>query len=288
MCLSYIISILFLITVVSAQTNRTVLIGPGFWNVRAPFILDGIDIGTQMSLIQLQSGNFLIIDTVALDPDLLSDINTLTKNGELIEAVIATHPFHTTYFPAFYAQFPKPPYYGTPRHLRIEPQVPWQTATVWDCAVRQKWLPEVHMRIPRGSEFVAPEPESSNHFSGMHVFHPASKTIHVDDTIMVDEPLNGDMLFHPSMVTDGLYHIPQAPSAFKDWITNITMQWDFDNICAAHNGVKLGGAKNQLTNVISDYSIVFEGLIADYTFNPNDTQIPIFEAFLKHESMCEE
>jgi hypothetical protein len=287
MSLSYIISLLVLVTIVSAQTNRTVLIGPGFWNVRAHFIIDGIDIGTQMSLIQLKSGNFLIVDTVDLDPDLLSDVNTLTKNGSLIEAVIATHPFHTTYFPSFYKQFPKPPYYGTPRHLRIEPQIPW-AGSMWDCANRQKWLPEVHMRIPRGSEFVAPEPESDNHFSGIHVFHPASKTIHVDDTIMVDEPLDGDMLFHPSIFTVGLYHIPESPTAFKDWMTNITIDWDFDNICAAHNGVKLGGAKQQLINVISDYGVVFDGLILDYTISPNATQEAIFQAFLKHEAQCEE
>jgi hypothetical protein len=287
MSLSFIVALLFLITVVSAQTNRTVLIGPGFWNVRASFIIDGIDIGTQMSLIQLTNGNFLVVDTVQLDPDLLDDINMLTKNGTLMEAVIATHPFHTTYFPSFYQQFPKPPYYGTPRHLRIEPQVPW-AGSMWDCATRQKWLPEVHMRIPRGSEFVAPEPEDSNHFSGIHVFHPASKTIHVDDTIMVDEPLNGDMLFHPSLLTVGLYHIPDAPTAFKNWMTNITIDWDFDNICAAHNGVKKGGAKAQLIDVIGDYNIVFDGLILDYEVNPNATQQAIFQAFLAYEAQCEE
>jgi hypothetical protein len=285
MSFSYIVSLLVLITVVSAQTNRTVLIGPGFWNVRATFIIDGLNIGTQMSLIQLPNQNFLIVDTVELDPDLLNDINMLTKNGTLIEAVIATHPFHTTYFPSFYQQFPKPPYFGTPRHLRIEPQIPW-AGTVWDCAVREKWLPDVHMRIPYGSEFVAPEPESSNHFSGMHVFHPASKTIHVDDTIMIDEPLDGDMLFHPSMLVDGLYHIPESPYAFRDWITNITVQWDFDNICAAHNGVKLGGAKQQLINVISDYGTIFEGLMIEYELSPNATQEMEYQDFLKHESMC--
>jgi len=287
MSLSFIVSLLFLITVVTAQSGPAIPIGPGFWNVRSSFIIDGFDIGTHMSLIQLQSGKFLIVDTVQLDQALLDNINNLTKNGTLIEAVIATHPFHTTYFPTFYAQFPKPPYYGTPRHLRIEPQIPW-AGSMWDCVNRQRWLPEVHMRIPRGAEFVAPEPESSNHFSGIHVFHPPSKAIHVDDTIMIDEPFTGDMLFHPSLVTVGLYHIPQAPTAFKDWMTDITKDWDFDTICAAHNGVKMGGAKDQLISVLADYDIVFDGLVLDYTVNPNATQIPIFQAFLAHEAQCEE
>jgi hypothetical protein len=261
--------------------------GPGFWNVRSSFILDGIDIGTQMSLIQLQNGNFLIIDTVELDTALLNDINMLTVNGSLIEAVIATHPFHTTYFPAFYQMFPKPPYYGTPRHLRIEPQIPW-AGSMWDCANRQRWLPEVHMRIPRGSEFVNPQPESDNHFSGIHVFHPRSRVIHVDDTVMVDEPFNGDMLFHPSMVGPGLYHIPEAPSAFRDWVQNYINQWDFDIICAAHNGVKMGGAKQQLQNVLGDYAVVFYGLILDYTISPNATDEAAFQAMQQHEAQCEE
>jgi len=263
------------------------LIGPGFWNVRQSFYIDGVDIGTQMSLIQLKSGNFLVLDTVGLSPELLGDINSLTQNGKLIQAVIATHPFHTTYFPSFYQQFPNVPFFGTPRHLIIEPQIPW-AGSMWDCANRQKWLPEVHMRIPRGSEFVNPQPADSNHFSGIHVFHVASKTIHVDDTVIVDEPFAGDMVFHPSLVTVGLYHIPESPTAFKNWVQNYIDQWDFDTICAAHNGVKMGGAKDQLQSVLTDYGVIFEGLILDYTIAPNATDEAAFQAMQQHEAMCEE
>jgi len=88
-----------LIGLSSCVGNRTILIGPGFWNVRASFVIDGLDIGTQMSLIQLKSGKFLILDTVQLDSDLLKEINSMTNNGSLMEAVIATHPFHTVFFP---------------------------------------------------------------------------------------------------------------------------------------------------------------------------------------------
>jgi hypothetical protein len=282
-----IVIICILFAVVFSQSNRTIPMGPGFWNVRASFIIDGFDIGTQMSLIQLQNGNFLIIDTVLMDNDLLNDILLMTKNGTLIEAVIATHPFHTTYFPAFYQLFPYPPYYGTPRHLRIEPQIPW-AGSVYDCANRQRWLPEVHMRIPQGAEFVNPQPESSNHFSGIHLFHPASRTIHVDDTVMVDEPLPGDMLFHPTLVDGGLYHIPESPTAFRDWVQKYINEWDFDNICAAHNGIKFGGAKAQLQSVLNDYATVFEGLILDYSLSPNATDESTFQAMQQHEAMCEE
>jgi len=185
-----------LFSFVLSLSNQTTQIGPGFWNVRASFKVSGFEIGTQMSFVQLKSGRFLIVDTVEMNNDLLSDISTLTNNGTLIEAVIATHPFHTVYFPPFYQLFPKIPFYGTPRHLRIQPEIPW-AGSLWDCNTRQKWLPEVHMRIPRGGEFVAPVPESSNHFSAIHLFHEASKTIHVDDTITYDVPFSGNMFFSP-------------------------------------------------------------------------------------------
>ena len=65
------------------------------------------DIGTQMSLIRLDKGTFLVIDTVSLDLDLQREIDALTDGGRLIEAVIATHPYHTTFFPAFHKIYPK-------------------------------------------------------------------------------------------------------------------------------------------------------------------------------------
>jgi len=238
-----------------------------------------------MSLIQLQNGNFIVVDTVLLVPSLLSDINNLTNNGALIEAVIATHPFHTTYFPAFYKTFPNPPYYGTPRHLVVEPQIPW-AGSMYDCANRQRWLPEIHMRIPRGSEFVNPQPPESNHFSGIHVFHPASKTIHVDDTIIYDLPQAGDMSLHPSLTTVGLFHIPQSPGAFNQWVENYIKAWDFDNICAAHAGNKLGSAKGQLQMVLNTYYSIFESLTEQYGIFPNATDLQLFQEMEAHESNC--
>jgi len=267
--------------------NRTVLIGPGFWNIRSTFDVDGFNIGTQMSLIQLMSGKFLVLDTVEVDAELQGEINSLTKNGTLMEAVLATHPFHTTYFPAFYQLYPQVPFYGTPRHLRIEPSIPW-AGSMWDCDTRQKWLPEVHFRIPRGSEFVAPQPESTNHFSGIHAFHPLSKTIHVDDTIMYNFPLEGEMVFHPTLLTVCLYHIPQSPPAFHDWVQTYIKEWDFDNICAAHNGVKLGGAKLELQVLLDAAAIVFDGLVLEYSIAPNATDAALFNLMQAHEAKCEE
>jgi hypothetical protein len=55
-----------------AYESRLIEVGPGFWNIRGSFrVLAGIvNIGTQMSIIKLSSGKFLVVDTIPLDPEL--------------------------------------------------------------------------------------------------------------------------------------------------------------------------------------------------------------------------
>ena len=133
------------------EKNELYQIGPGFWNVRGRFkiLAKLVDIETQMSIVQLRNGKFLVIDTVEMNDRLRQEIDQLTKNGEKIEAVVATHPFHTLAFPAFYQYYPKAAYYGTPRHLRRLTDIPW-AGDLDDCNVRKKWEPDVYMRIPAG------------------------------------------------------------------------------------------------------------------------------------------
>lgn len=132
------------------EKNELIPVGPGFWNIRGRFkVLKILDIETQMSIIKLRSGKFLVIDTVEMNGRLRQEIDQLTSNGENIEAVVATHPFHTLSFPAFYQLYPKAAYYGTPRHLRRITDIPW-AGNLDDCNVRKKWEPDVEMRIPAG------------------------------------------------------------------------------------------------------------------------------------------
>ncbi|KAJ3094853.1 hypothetical protein HDU97_007525 [Phlyctochytrium planicorne] len=245
-------------------TSRIQEIGPGYFNIRAPFkfLFGLVDIGTQMSLIRLKSGKFLAIDTVELTPSLKDEIDKLTDNGSLIEAVIGTHPYHTLYFPGFYEKYPNTKYYGTPRHLRIFPDIPW-AGDVNEESVRKLWEPEVEMRIPDGAEFVNPLPERTNHFSNVFVFHKASRTIHVDDTIMYfKDPgmalrmagfSDGRMDFHRSITGPGLLPTPDAPQKFQCWVAKLIHDWDFDNISSAHNGCKIGGAKKQLQDTLDGW-----------------------------------
>jgi len=244
-------------------------IGPGFWNYRCSFkiILGLVDLGSHMSIIRLSSGKFLLIDAIPLNDKLKAEIDGLTNNGSNIEAVVATHPFHTLSFPTFYKAYPNVPFYGTPRHLRKIPEIKW-SGDLNDCKVRNKWQPEVFMQIPDGAEFAVPMPEARNHFSSVFVFHPESRSIHVDDTIMYSVNPGfllklggfraGSMCFHTTLKGVGLLPTPEAPFQFRDFIAKILKEWDFDNICTAHFGNKVGGAKQQLADVLKDAEPVFQ------------------------------
>jgi len=221
-----------------------------------------LNIGTHMSIIQLSSGKFLVVDTVPLDDKLTAEINALTNDGKDIEAVIATHPFHTLAFPGFYEKFPSAPYYGTPRHLRVVTQVPW-TGCISDPQLMDMWMPDVELRIPAGAEWVSPLPESSNHFNSCWVFSPRDRTVHVDDTLcyIADPPLivkwlgglkKGHFMWHTSLSGPGLYHTQEAPFEFKAWVEAILQDWDFDNICCAHIENKIGGAHDALEQALKD------------------------------------
>ena len=135
------------------EKNELYQIGRDFWNVRGHFkiLAKLVDIETQMSIIRLANGRFLVIDTVEMNDQLRQEINHLTNNGEKIEAVLATHPFHTLAFPSFYQAYPNAHYYGTPRHLRRLTNIPWK-GSLDDCHVRQIWEPQVELRIPAGKQ----------------------------------------------------------------------------------------------------------------------------------------
>jgi len=256
------------------EVDRIDEVAPGFFNIRASFKKFVLDIGTHMSIIRLESGKFLVVDTVPLDDKLKGEIDTLTDNGKLMEAVIATHPFHTLAFPAFYEAYPNVPYFGTPRHLRNQQNIPWEGSIKENL---EKWSPEIQLRIPEGSEFDNPLPESNNHFSAVWVFHPASKTMHVDDTIMYYKNvsgvigiltkitgISGSMGFHPSLKGPGLYHTHEAPENFKNFVTTVLKDWDFDNICCAHIGNKIGGAHELLTTALEEEQPTFDKLSEKY------------------------
>ncbi|KAJ3017878.1 UNVERIFIED_CONTAM: hypothetical protein HDU68_011432 [Siphonaria sp. JEL0065] len=235
--------------------SRIQEIGPGCYNLRAPFkVLAGLmDIGTHMSFVKVQSGKLIALSAVSLDEDSKAEVNALTRNGELLEAVIATNPFHTLAFEQLYELFPHVPFYGTPRHIRVYPDIPWAGSS-GDNKVLQRWSGELEMRIPDGCEFDAPLPESTNHFSGVVAFHHSSRT---DDAFRVTTNPNfivanvfsrrhNEVSFHFSLFHQALHKTPEAPKQFYDWVIQLTKDWDFENLATAHGGSLIGDAKKEL------------------------------------------
>ena len=165
-------------------------------------------------------------------------VDRLTDGGKLIEAVVATHAFHTMFFAPFNKLYPGLEYYGTPRHLRKITEITW-SGNLIDDAIRSKWESEgVLMRVPEGSEFE--NPAEDNHFVGVFLLHQGSKTLFVDDTLMYYTNLgcilrcfvrNNTLKFHPSLYSNGLHPTSEAPLHFLEWIRKLNEDWEFDNIC---------------------------------------------------------
>ncbi|KAJ3234845.1 hypothetical protein HDU78_005596 [Chytriomyces hyalinus] len=250
----------------NASKTKIVEVGSGCFNLRAPFkVLAGlVDVGTHMTFARLTSGTFVALSTVALDEQAKAEVDALTNNGELLEAVIATNPFHTLAFEAFYAQFPDAKYYGTPRHIRNIPVIPW-SGSIADVAVQSFWKEEgLELEVTAGCEFDAPMPESYNHFSGVVAFHRESKTLICDDCFSASPkkqcrfttPANtpkqyNEIAFHVSLYGPALYKTPDAPKELYDWLKKIISLWPIENIATAHGGVQVGGAKRSLVEGVA-------------------------------------
>jgi hypothetical protein len=206
------------------------------------------------SFIRLTNGKFLVLSTVALTKNAKTEIDLLTANGSLIEAVLATHPFHTLHFEPFHKHYPNVKYYGTPRHIREIKTIQWE-GDMSDPDVLSKWESQgVFMRIPEGAEFI--NPDDFNHFSSVFIYHVESRTLYDDDTIMCFENPgcllktfgihSGQVAFHPVPWEDNLFPDSDAPIQFRDFMLKLLDDWDFDNIVTAHTGNKIGGARQAL------------------------------------------
>ena len=228
--------------------------------------LGNFEIGTQMSFVRLSSGKFLVIDSVPITPPVKAEIDALTENGSLIEAVITSHPFHTISTVAFYRMYPQAVHYGTPRHLDTIKDIPWAGCII-DAATISSWEPEVIIRIPAGTEFI--NPHKDNHLSGLFIFHPPSKCLYNNDTLSYfhEVPYTlrmGGLVANKLELGDGvkdkLVETADAPDQFKAFLEFVINEWDFDHICCGHNGVKRGGGKDALRELVTASAPLFQSM----------------------------
>lgn len=216
------------------MADRIVDIGEGFWNVRGSFRVGGLlDIGTQCSLVRRRSGGFLLLDAYTLGGAVLDRVRALTDGGRAIEAVLHLHPFHTIHVEAVAALFPDARHYGTERHQRRLPAVRWEREPIEHADTHARFADDLELTVPPGVDFV-PTNEGL-HFASVLAFHPASRTLHVDDTLTyVALPLFGGLAFHPTL-SKVLQRRPGAADELRAWAEGLVARCaDVDHLCTAH------------------------------------------------------
>ena len=220
------------------MSDRIHDLGAGFWNIRGTLRLGGvINIGTQCSLIKLASGRFVFLDSYSLTGDVRNEVMALTNNGQDVEAVLNVHPFHTLHCAQMAKDFPQAIFYGSSRHHKKVPEVQWSEDLVESDAVTQRYA-ELKFSLSEGIYYIAPN--EMIHAGSLLVFHPASKSLHVDDTFMSPptkllEAVLPELLLHPT-TKKALKNEPNAGKKYCDWASNLAHEWcDVRHFCAAHS-----------------------------------------------------
>jgi len=72
------------------------------------------------------------------------------------------------------------------------------------------------------------------------------------------------MEFHDSIKGPALYPKPESPALFKAWVESIIKDWDFDNMCCAHIGNKIGNAKQSLQETLTNSQPLLDKLAARF------------------------
>lgn len=217
-------------------------VADGFWNIRGSYKIAGIlDVGTHASLVRRRSGGLVFLDSYTLSEAVARDLDELTKGGKDVEAIVNVHPFHTMHVEAMHRRYPHARLYGTSRHLARFPELPWQPTKSEDPETAALFADDFDFTVPRGVDFVSADEKV--HFSSVLVRHRATKTIHVDDTLMyLRLPLLLRLLglkdrtsFHPTLAK-ALEKRPGAARDFRAWAEEIADKWgDAENLCTAHN-----------------------------------------------------
>ena len=232
-------------------------IDDGFWNIRGSFKVGGVvEIGTQASLVRLSDGDFVLLDTCLLSPEVGTEIDQLTDGGKRIKAILNLHPFHTVYVKKMHERFPDAALYGTSRHLSKLPELPWQPLCTEDPELHQLFDEDFKFSVPKGVDFVSAN--ENIHFSSVMAFHPTSKTIHVDDTLVFSElpdvmglvGYRNVLSFHPTLLM-ALQKREAAAEEFEVWARELADKWrEAENIVAAHTAPLIG--KNSVGASIQD------------------------------------
>jgi len=223
--------------------DKMVKIAEDFWNIRGEFKLFGlVNIGTQASLVKRQNGNFVFLDAYSMHANLKKLVDIRTNNGQYIEAIINLHPFHTIHVEQAHQDYPHAKLYGTQRHVDKFPHLPWQPELTDSTEFATLYADDFDFTVPQGVDFISSDEKV--HFSSVLAYHKASKTIHVDDTLMYF-PLPGllGLIKSPQVslhmtLSKALQQRPGAVEDFRSWVKQLAISWhDSKVLCAAHSEI---------------------------------------------------
>ncbi len=227
------------------MTDTMKQIGQDFWRIDGEFRLGGIvNLGTQASLIRLEDGDFVFLDSYTLSDRTKARVDALTDGGKRLQAIINLHPFHTLHCEWMHSAYPDAALYGTARHLRELPGLPWQDQRCESGVLSEAFGEDLDFTIPAGVPLVCED--ESVHFSSVLALHRKSGTIHVDDTLVYLDrrfplslvPMVRRVDFHPTLAK-ALEPCAGAAEDFREWAISLGIDWSgARRIAAAHHGVR--------------------------------------------------
>jgi len=244
--------------------SNIIEVADGFWNIRGSFTIAGVyDLGTHASLVRRASGTFVILDACGLTAESRRWIHAQTRDGEDVEAILHLHPFHTLHVRSLHEALPRAKLYGTARHHAKLADLPWQPLHTESAELHEVFRDDLGFSVPRGVAFI---PKNENHhFSSVLAFHHASKTLHVDDTLLFLRLPWPVRLFkadvtrlHPTLAAV-LERRAGAASDFRAWGRELVERTrDVQNLCAAHSAALLSG-KNDGPSVVARVEAAVRG-----------------------------
>ncbi len=222
------------------MVDKIIDLGAGFWSIRGSFVRKNIiDIGNQSALVKLASGKFILLDSYTLTGNVREQVMALTDNGQNIEAVLNVHPFHTVHCAQVAKDFPHAIFYGSARHKTQVPEVQWSDDLVESQAVAERYS-ELQFSMPKGIHYIAPD--NSVHSGSLLVFHPASQSLYVDDTIQTPpsklfDAVQAGINLHATTLK-ALKDEPNAGKDYCDWAIKLAHDWrKTRHFCSAHSGL---------------------------------------------------
>lgn len=218
--------------------------GHGFWSIRGSFKAAGVvDVGTQCSLVKRPDGSFLFLDSYTLPDTVRTRVDQLTDGGAKVGAIVNLHPFHTLHCEWMHRAFPQAKLYGTRRHHDRLPDLPWDSALCEAEELPGLFADVLQFSVPHGVNLVCER--EAVHFSSVLAYHPASRTIHVDDTLSYLEapyplsllPMAGRLSFHPTLAKALKGHAGAA-TEFREWAIGLGIDWaGAVRVATAHNAL---------------------------------------------------